>query len=320
MKMKIVFIVLFYFITTLSKSQSNCVNIVDSTTLLSNINHSLEDFTFRLLNPNCNVSIAIRNLLITRLTSPPFTFEQIDSVLKKENGQQPFGYTYSDVHKRFAKGNDSLSLIIFDSLAHAQKMASYNQQKKLPNNYRFGVDKDIILSTGWLYLQKAKPILQNALKDVNYKYEPVFVKLALARMGDKESINYCLQNISENISQISTMDNWDEAYQKSAPYMIFPAQQETIYEMHNWLDSSRRDYSNPSPSGKSRWFFSSYKPIVDLKVIILNKDFQKIVKSVELYEEEFSLQDKSIVQQCKEWLINNKGNYKINPYYCPYIK
>jgi hypothetical protein len=301
------------------KAQLPCNRVPDSNMTYLNLNEKEDNInSFRYLVPSCNISEKIKNKILWKLTSFYVSSKESDSFLTKK-ALEDFEWMQVDVLlQKIANNNDSIYFSMRDSLLHERKLANYREHIKNGNTY-FGVSKNTILSSSWLYIDAAKPLLYNALKDKNHKYEKKYVQLSLARFGDKKILKNLISNISIDSTNID-YELWEQNYRtKVAPFLIFAAQQETIFHLHNWLDTSIIHYGRVYSSGKQEFFYSSYLVLNDLSFIIKNEEFQKILKGVNDIWEPINEKIAGVIYQCKMWMIKNKGKYIINPYHCPYL-
>jgi hypothetical protein len=88
--------------------------------------------------------------------------------------------------------------------------------------------------------------------------------------------------------------------------------------MSEWLDTSKMVNSFIVDDGRYHKpdTKAAYIIIRDLKFIIKNKEFQKVIEKFVYNAHYFN--DVSLILACKAWLIRNKGKYEINKFYCPY--
>jgi hypothetical protein len=207
---------------------------------------------------------------------------------------------FEQTAKSIAKGNDSLYKISVDSIVNFWK--GYYTQKIIENNM-FSVDVNTLYIVSFLDFKEAIPTIEKYFNT----YDTNASKLALARLGNRkfqlEIIKKCKPDISLNDR------NWVENFKDKGFKLWFMATQESIYELHRWVDTSKTFSKTMSQQSKSaNWV------LMFVKDIILNEDFQVKINSMidksEIYE--LTNTDMSILVFCKKWLIENKGKYIIS--------
>ena len=207
-----------------------------------------------------------------------------------------------------AKGSNEIFIRVLDSLlGKAYPGVSQN----LTRLYR--VNNGLILTTAFLNFKEAIPVLQRAVNDSLHYHIPT-VQLALARLG--------IQEMQDKIIEYMNYDpgisgrQWNQEFTKKGLPLIFLGTQESLYRLTKWLDSSKMYafFSNDKVNTKN-----AANVILYLSKIIMNDDFQKIVSPInKFWGEDFEIVDDKMILCAKKWLMDNKGQYKINKGYSPY--
>jgi hypothetical protein len=286
-----------------TKAQESCDLIPTTQQLLIILSSKPVSLYHRDFRTDCNITDSVKKRLLY-LLHWEWTKEEINEYLRKNIKHNKGFYEIEKRALSVSTNNDSLYKIAYDSIVNVINQSILSS---LPKN----IDNGIIYTVAFLNLKEAVPILQKGLTAPEY-YNHTLVELALARLGNKELqtkiINNCIYN--KNLNNIEWVDDYKR---KIARKLIFVSSQESIYKLEQWLDTSKVYTLIPDrkPDGKS-----AYVVLADLKHIILNIDFQELLK--EFNGDPRRKMDNTLILVCKEWLIKNKGKYEINKNYCPY--
>ena len=255
----------------------------------------------------CNVNDSVKRRLLL-LLNWKWTDDEIENYLNETITRLGKFYRIEERSKAVSKGNDSLYKHAKDSIIKKIKLENYNTLLK---SNAFRVNDGIILTVANLYYYEAIPILKKALED-SIHYNKTVTELALARLGNTKFQDKIIsQCIYKNELEGS---EWINYYNYIASKLLFIATQESIYKLNEWLDTSKMSHYRTIGSGPDTK--NAYDVIIDLKNVILNRDFQE--KTEGIGDEAVGQKANEPILYCKEWLIKNKGRYEINKYYCPY--
>ena len=255
---------------------------------------------------NCNVNDSVKERLLYRLQHWEWSKEEIDTYYKKEIEYHKDFYQIEKKAAVISKGNDSVYKKALDSIIMVTNKYTL---KEMQNSHLFSVDGNTILIVGWLKMKEAIPFLKNvALKDSGH-YPKWYVEITLARMGDKKLQKKFIED-DKKIKPWLITEKFNKVYEKSYKSMIFLGTQESIYELHKWIDTSLINQVD-SKGGLGRL---SGLLLWDISKAILNKDFKLLVSQVDT--DEFS--NGAALLSVKNWILQNKGKYEINRKFCPY--
>lgn len=218
------------------------------------------------------------------------TKEQLKVKLKSGQGHSISPYDFSGR----CNTDESTKTILLDLL----------QAKPLTASERAPHQKaGVIRTIGLLDMKSAIPVLEKALTDTAYAANRYDIQLALARLGNRGLQE---QFIKEGAYDPALNDEeWVDALSKRAGVLAYIGSQESIFALHNWLDSSKQYvYLSNGTLAKS-----AYKVIALLGDIVMNPDFQQKLKGADLSGYQGS---NAFIEDCKRWLIANKGKYVIN--------
>lgn len=169
---------------------------------------------------------------------------------------------------------------------------------------------DIIKTVAFLYMQEAIPILEQSLIDSNACFNLPIVKLALARFGNKKFETDIIDTLKPDFSKDGY--EWVDDFRLKGGFLSFINSQESVSQLSNWLDLTKTyDYAADRMKGKSAYLIVGY-----IREIILNKEFHDIINGKDLTGLEIS--DNKLINQCKNWMIRNKGKYQLNKGYYIY--
>lgn len=215
------------------------------------------------------------------------------------------------VKNKFLK--DSLmffELELSKSLSNSQVSKKFDSLKKariLLYNNQIGSwelekgNSDLLFIVSYLQIKAAIPIIKKHFNSYNKEV----AKLALARLGNTEYQKEIISNCKPNDSKKYT-ESLVENIQKITK-LKFIATQESIFAFSIWLDSSQDcGTRGPRPCSNEAVYF--------LNSILLNEDFKKGVKDW-IVPNDVDINDnsnKELINFCKQWLVANKGRYKIN--------
>ena len=306
-------IILFIFCCGIVKSQElDCGKLPTSSQLLQSLSGRPNGggYLFQYRN-GCNVNDSIRIRLL-HLLNWEWTKEEIDDYLNKDLVKNKDRYAIDKKAKDVALGNDSLYKISVDSI---QKIVKSDILNEMHRNGIFAVPPRLFQIAAILQIKEAIPILRKGLADKQH-YDSVYAELALARLGDKGLQLKIINSCTNKFSSGSVYDFENHYTYQIAPKLLFLATQESIYKLNEWLDTTNLYYSVRGRKANTKY---AYKVLADLKHLILNKDFQKIAKD---FSDEWDIKynlDNGLILFCKDWLLKNKGKYKINKFYCPYM-
>lgn len=294
------------FFTKTATSQLPCNRLPTSDSLLKLLSEkpitNIERINFM---QDCNVNDSTIKRLIY-LLHWEWTKYEIEGFLNNEIKKNWSFYKIEERARIVSNENDSLYKLALDSLT--QFFKSENLKNLIKYN-GFKVDNSLILTSAYLDIVDAIPILKKGLSD-SIHYSRPYVELALARFGD---INLQKKIIRETeYKKELNGKEWIAYFYQSAGKLIFISTQESIFQLYNWLDTSKRYASKSDGVIDSK---NAYYVIIILKNAIKNSDFQLLVKDV---DSPYNKMDNSIILACKNWLIKNKGKYKINRNWSPY--
>ena len=256
-----------------------------------------------------NINDSIKNRLLYLLNCN-WTLAEFDNYVNKQYEDIIQDSSTIEYAQQKAKNNNPKFLFLVDSVRMAERQDIITQMKKKDF---FKVNDNIVYTVAFLDYQEAIPILSKALND-SIHYNKEAVQLALARFGNKEYqkniISTCIYN--------SSLDgrNWERDYQAKSQKLIMIATQESIYQLNNWLDTTKTIAF--VAGGRSRKKLSNWV-VMNLFDIIENKDFYDTAWSFiskEDYPDEWN--NNNLAVFCKKWLIENKGKYIINRNFYPY--
>jgi hypothetical protein len=282
-------------------AQTKCDRYPSPLSVFEKLKEKPVKIDYRKLTPSCNLNDSIKNRLFY-LLNPEWTSFEIEysaNVRLNEN------YEWLRIEEKaieISKGNDSIFRVSKDSI----KNYWINDYKKNMKEYNgLSSDGSIIQAVAYLDLKEAVPLLQKYYPSTDSR----LIKTALARLGDKvlqkEILKSCLPDTSLN--------GWDWIIdlQKKGETLSFIGTQESIFIFSNWLDTTKRYYRSHHSKQKRN---VANQVLLFLKPIILNEDFQGILKLTfpdvsDLYDCEYD--NTFFLLRCKNWLIKNKGKYKI---------
>ena len=286
--------------STNANGQIKCGRYPTAKAIQEQLQNKPVKINYRKLMPICNVNDSIKNRLMY-LLKPDWSKVEIENFSITRLNEHYKWLRIDENAKKIANGNDSLFKVSRDSIANYWK----NEYKKEMKEYTgLSTDASVLQAVAYLDMKESVPVIKKYFTSYNLD----IAKLALARLGNKtyqkEIIKSCLAN--ENLNDWE----WIENLQKKAPTLSFIGTQESIYAYNYWIDTSKIWHQSFHSSGVK----AANYVLIFLKDIILNEDFQTKLKitfpemSV-LYDTDYN--NTEILIYCKNWLIKNKGKYKI---------
>ncbi len=254
---------------------------------------------------SCNLSDSIIKQINYRLRNWKWSKESIENYV---NSQLSYYKEFYGIDKLAANNPPDL-----DSIFKVKKDTITNPIKadlvsRMENDDFFKIPPNLVLTVGWLNLQSAKAFLKDtAMKDANH-YPIWAVELALARLGEKKIRDRIISEDSKIIlSQIN--DNSNVSFFNSFKRMTYLNTQESIYELHKWVDTA---YTIELYASGTELTYLSTEFLYSIKRAILNKEFHEIVRRIP-HE---GIESTSDILLAKKWLIENKGKYQLNKKLC----
>ncbi len=286
--------------TLISIAQSDCQYAVSSKALLEKMSvKPLTDVFYLLFKNKCNVTDEVRKKMLYHLDWR-WTKNEIDAYLEVYFNDVKNFYRVDTLAKIASKGSDSLYKVSYDSIEKVIKAIEYSKMD-------FYVNNDIILGVAYADIREAIPILKNGIKNPAH-YHMNRVELALARFGDKKLQKKIIDGC-KNKADINRKDWLDDFLYGDAEKLLFISSQESVCKINEWMDTSKV-LNNRMASGRSKKYKTAMFIISILKRTINNVDFQKLTESFN-YEAKDDVNNLLIIN-CKNWLLKNKGKYKIN--------
>jgi hypothetical protein len=255
----------------------------------------------------CNVDDTIKKRLLY-LLNWEWTEAEIENYLVRKIGNHQGKYGVDFDANQIAKGNDSVFRKAKDSIIKSERKRYYRYLEDV--NFE-GVDGNLMLTVAKLNYTEAIPILKKALSLPMY-YNPNFVELALARLGDTA----LQRKIIATTTYLPYLDGrrWVDYFNKIGEKLVFIGTQESIAQLGNWLDSSK----TYAVTSKGTLFEkSAFHVIWYLSHSVMNKDFQAIVAPYD-YGSNPETVTNEMIYAAKTWLCANKGKYEINQRFCAY--
>lgn len=255
---------------------------------------------------DCNVDEAVKKRMLY-LLNWQWTKEELEDYVAFDMKARKEFYDIDNRAFTLSKGDKQKQIKAADSLMAVIKAEKIDQAS------RFRVPNGLLLTVAQLGFVEARPILVQALRD-SVHYSTVDVQLALARLGDE---NMQQKVISEAAySPLLSGRAWIDDFEKRGRKLAFVASQESIYQLQTWLDSSKMfaSKSNGVVDTKSAAIVISY-----LSLLLLNNDFQELIRNFKApYGDDYDQVNDQMIAACKNWLIKNKGKYKVNKDFSTY--
>jgi hypothetical protein len=254
----------------------------------------------------CNINDSIKKRMLY-LLNWEWSKKEIEDYLLIYIDNHKILFDIDNKAQKISNGNDSLFKVAKDSIIKTLKNIELDYLDK--KNY-YDVSDGLILAVANLGLTKAVPMLEKALKYPNH-YHTSIVELALAKLGNKalqkKIISECNYNPSLNGQA------WNDYFTPIGQKLAFIKTQESIQKIGDWLDSTKVFASTTRGNNLDK---SASNVIWFLSYLILNKDFQQIISSFH-YGDFNEAVNNDMILRVKEWLIKNKGKYKVNQGFCP---
>ena len=218
----------------------------------------------------CNVTDSIIERILY-LLHWEWTKKEIDDALSHDIERGRSFYNIDKKAAKISKGNDSLHKVASDSIIKILK--SENLKNFIKYN-AFKVDNGLILTAAYLDIKGAIPVLQKGLSD-SLHYNRTYVELALARFGEILLQQKVIQG-NEYKKELNGRE-WIAYFYKSARNLLFISTQESIFQLHYWLDTSKIFASIDEKLDTK----NAYLAVIALKHAIKNTSFQLIVKNID---------------------------------------
>ena len=293
---------LVYFLLILSNSlvaQVSCSGLPTSTEIL--IKLSNKPVTILPIKVDCNFNDSIKRRILY-LLDWRWSKKEIDNFLERDIIEHKTIYAIERNDEKISNGNDSLYLLIYDSIKREIKISNQN-------SISFLVDPNLIWYAGYLKIKEAIPIIKKGIALPQY-YDSISIELALARMGDKKMQKKVLSRLVYYSSLVGY--EWLEDFEfRVIPKLLYISCQESIYKITEWLDTSK--IFQPSSIGFSKKYGSckaALQILYTLRNVILNNDFQLILSDIN-YDLKLGYLENTTILKAKNWLKTNKGKYKI---------
>jgi hypothetical protein len=255
----------------------------------------------------CNVDDTIKKRLLY-LLNWEWTEAEIENYLVRKIGNHQGKYGVDFDANQIAKGNDSVFRKAKDSIIKSERKRYYRYLEDV--NFE-GVDGMLMLTVAKLNYTEAIPILRKGLSLQMY-YNPHFVELALARLGDT-ALQRKIIATGEYIPYLEE-DQWIDHFEKIARNLAFIQTQESIFQIGCWLDSTKIWYPTSSPNIRYK---CACNVILYLAYLIQDEEFQAIVEPYNFDDAPHKVTNE-MISAAKTWLTVNKGKYKINRKFCSY--
>jgi hypothetical protein len=292
--------ILVFGLKLISIAQFDCQYAKSSKELLEEMSvKPLTDVFYLHFNNKCNVTDKVRKKMLYHLDWR-WTKKEIDAYIEVYFNDVKNFYRVDTLAKIASNGNDSLYKVSYDSIEKVIKAIEYSKMD-------FYVNNDIILGVAYADIREAIPILENVIKNPAH-YHMNRVELALARFGDKKLQKKIIDGC-KNKADINHKDWLDDFLYGDAEKLLFISSQESVCKINEWMDTSKV-LNNRMASGRSKKYKTAMFIISILKRTINNVDFQKLTESFN-YEAKDDVNNLLIIN-CKNWLLKNKGKYKIN--------
>jgi hypothetical protein len=188
----------------------------------------------------------------------------------------------------------------YDSIYKIEWYNMYQQYRP-----QFRVSNDLLKNTGYLYIKEAMPILGKALLD-NDRYDPYYVKLAMARMGNQIYLEEFLKNCLPGMG-ISDED-WRNDFDKKFSLLCYLNTQKSIRQAADFIDTARKI----EISSHGTETYAACIVILYLREVILNEEFKAITKLINWGDFGSELTSTDVIIAAKKWLINYEGKYKLS--------
>ena len=304
-KLKILLVLVFSL--SLLNAQVPCAKLMSKSQVLESLRYKpIRDLRPGHYRLNCNVDDAIKKRMLY-LLNWQWTQEELNEYVNRDMSERKDFYNIDKRASTTSKGDEQKQKQAVDSITTMIRAEKMDQASK------FKVPGGLLLTVAHLGFVEARPILIEALKD-SIHYNKADVELALAKLGDA--------NMQQKIISRSAYDNslsgraWTDKFEKDGRKLVFIASQESIYQLHHWLDASKMYASKAgrAPDTKNAALVLGY-----LYEVLLNSDFRELVKPFKApYGDDYEQVTDQMISSAKNWLIKNKGKYMVNKDYSPY--
>lgn len=250
----------------------------------------------------CNVTDTIEKRLL-QLLNPIWDSLEVNRYLDQEVIRLDNWYSVTLSAQKLSNNSDSIFKLKYDSISKSVK-SIISKELEISNVFTF--NNDLLKLVSYLGLSDAVPIIEKYF----LYYNSFDAKLALAKLGNKLFYQEIISKSRFN-SKLKDEELLDD-FSKKFKNLTFLATQESIFELHNWLQFGQKfTLSSNGAQGEISHIVVGY-----LRDIISNKDFLEITKSINTMGYCPCSEDSII--KIKNWLIINKGNYIINRSFYPY--
>jgi hypothetical protein len=265
-----------------------------------------------------NVNDTIKNKLI-ELLDFQWSMDEIDEYLdiQYEISKKALNFDFEADYNSQKNGKKNYLKKV--SNYNIQRIAFRNEQLNyLIRDHLTSINPKIIMLLGSLDIKKSIPKLYPLLID-SVQYSKFALELALARMGDAVLQSKILNSSSLEYDIYADDRQWLDFYSLKSRTLIYLNTQQSIFKLSEWLDTSKNYCTLSHGCGNVK---PSNQVVYDLYKIIENKDFSDSVsKIVNVKKSFFDWEEKesvAVILFCKNWLINNRGNYVLNRKYFKY--
>jgi hypothetical protein len=288
--------------TLSSMAQIDCKYATSTKELLEqmSVKPLTNDVFYSHFNNKCNVTDEVRKRMLYHLDWR-WSKDEIENYLERYFNEYKSYFRVDTLAKIASKGNDSLYKVSYDSIKKTIKTTAYSE-------INYGINNDIVYGVAYAYIKEAIPILQKAIKNPAY-FNTNAVELALARFGDKKLQEKIIDKC-KNKAEINGHEWLNEFLFGDAEKLLFISSQGSICKINEWMDTSKIMYYRQTDISKTKRYKAAMFIISILKRAINNVDFQKLTESFN-YEAKDDVNN-LLILNCKNWLLKNKGKYKIN--------
>jgi hypothetical protein len=258
------------------------------------------------MSKRCNISDSIKLRLLYLLNSN-WTQCEIEDYLQRDIIAN---YEVYEIEKRAKQQSGENSSKFDEAKAQILNDIKAKQMQYLREKKYFGVHESVIKAVALLGYKEAISILKNALKDTVGYFDKPTVELALAKLNDKFYLNKVMQECKYD----NTLNDyaWEDDFQLKLKKLMFLESAESIYQLHQWLDTSKtREISSSGAIGKAAGYALAF-----LQEAIENEDFKRITEGIDV----ISSATDDVILRAKKWWIANKGKYRINKKKYPDLK
>ena len=204
---------------------------------------------------------------------------------------------------------DSAYHYVYDSLMALEKRQI---KEKILNE---PVSNELIALAAHINLKDAIPIFKIGLKSGNKIYDNEMLELALAKMGDDVLYKKILKEASYN-NELKDFDSsvnrddkaWTKDFKRKFFKLSFLSTQESLFQLHDWLDTSKVSFLFGLPNGNKQLGSSSFLILIYLVRYFQNDEMLKAYKNIDEFDD---IKTKAFVLSFKKWMIENKGKFKV---------